>query len=91
MDDLEWSEDLLRKMTTDPVARRDLLWLRAKEKDDEESVADLERVDPDLARRMRVFAFIDGALDDRKRREAYGLAYDERWRFHAVCIVVRTS
>ena len=70
-------------MTQDPVARRDLLWLRAKEKEDEESVADLEHVDPDLAHRMRVFAFIESEVDDRKRREAYGLAYDERWRFHA--------
>ena len=45
----------LDRIARDPTARRELLWLRAKEKDDLETVRSLERLDPGLGERLRRF------------------------------------
>ena len=85
MDDYEdWNDETLRRMTDDPIARRELLWLRAKEKGDDVSVADLERTDPELADRMRDVEWIGDLPAGRKRADAYGRAWDQRWKFHAL-------
>ena len=58
--------------------RRELLWLRAMEKQDEEQARDLERVDPELRSRLaEVVARADG-LNPGAARELYGRAQDER-------------
>jgi len=69
----------------DDGARRELLWLRAKQKGDAEVVSLLEGVDPDLVERMReVERAIGDEPDVRRRYEAYGRAWDECFRRHAV-------
>ncbi len=68
----------------DDVARRELLWLRAKEKGDAEMAALLEDVDPELPARLReVDAEIRLERDERERREAYGRAFDACFERHA--------
>ncbi len=84
LDEIDWDEEAMRRMSDDPIARRELLWLRAKEKEDHVTVADLERLDPELADRMLDVAWIEEVPDDRKRRDAYGRAWDQRWKFHAL-------
>ena len=84
LDDIVWDEETVRRMSEDPISRRELLWLRAKEKEDDRTVADLERLDPELAERMRDVEWIADLDDDRKRRDAYGRAWDQRWKFHAL-------
>jgi hypothetical protein len=46
-------DDVLERIVADPRARRELLWLRAKEKGDDEAARDLESVDPELVARLR--------------------------------------
>ncbi len=60
---------------SDPLYRRELLWLRAKEKEDEEQVADLEGVDPFIRRRLEAAGFDLEQTDG----EGFGRLYDERW------------
>jgi len=68
----------------DDGARRELLWLRAKEKGDAEVVALLEGVDPGLLERMRdVESSIRDEPDDRRRSAAYARAWDECFQRHA--------
>jgi len=58
--------------------RRELLWLRAMEKQDEEQARDLESVDPELVSRLaEVVARAEG-LNPRAARELFGRAQDER-------------
>jgi hypothetical protein len=73
------------RMIENDHARRELLWLRAQEKEDEWSMRDLERVDPDLVDRLRA-AGCDveehpGELP-RERSERFGRFYDERLHWH---------
>jgi hypothetical protein len=78
----EWQ--VIDVICTDDVARRELLWLRAKQKGDAEVVALLEGVDPELVDRMREVERSVGAEDDdRARRAAYGRAWDECFQRHA--------
>jgi hypothetical protein len=91
MDEIDWDEETVRRMSEDPIARRELLWLRAKEKGDDDTVLDLERVDAELADRMRDVEWIDDLPDDRKRRDAYGRAWDQRWKFHAFRLRSRSN
>ena len=44
---------IVRKIAADPHARRELLWLRAREKDDIALASDLEEIDPGLLDRLR--------------------------------------
>jgi hypothetical protein len=76
----------LERICGDDRARRELLWLRAKEKGDDWCVRDLERVDPDIPRRL---AALEALLDprdietDRGRREAYGRLWNQCYEGHA--------
>jgi hypothetical protein len=81
--------EALVRICDDAEARRELLWLRAMEKDDEESARDLERIDPGLLARMMplVEEYLErgNELDGwRERREGYGQLHDERFRYHAL-------
>ena len=62
--------------------RRELLWLRAQEKEDAESIESLERVDPGLRERMRAFMAEtrpDLIEDPRQRRKAFARLWHERF------------
>lgn len=64
----------LRRICEHDQTRRELLWLRAQEKEDAESIASLERADPDLKSRMRAFMTEvrpDQIEDPRQRRQAF--------------------
>ena len=68
-------------LINDPIARRELLWLRAKEKGDDWSLQALEIADPDLRCRMAQIEkeLLPVGVDvetDRERSKAYGRAYD---------------
>jgi hypothetical protein len=80
---------VLQKLMADDHARRELLWLRAKEKEDDITARDLERVDPELVRRLRD-AGADVSERDyegaRERRERYGRLHDECHERHATRI-----
>jgi hypothetical protein len=67
----------LRLLLEDPRARRDWLWLRAREKGDVESLLGLERADPGLPARMdRCDALARSIADPRSRRDVYGVMAD---------------
>ena len=75
--------ELLDALCKDPDARRELLWLRAKEKEDDESLRSLERVDPTLRGRLAdVARRVEAEDDDRERSEAWGREWDERYEWH---------
>ena len=72
----------LRRITQDAELRRDLLWLRAQEKDDEESRASLERVDPQLRQRMEILLADtrpDRMEDPGARRREYVRLWQQRF------------
>jgi hypothetical protein len=76
------------RICAEPKARRELLWLRAMEKEDIETVRFLERVDRSLAPRMR--ALVEHTLPPhvdldrpRERSEYFGRLYSERFAHHA--------
>lgn len=74
------------RIVADDHARRELLWLRAKEKEDEETVRGLEAVDPRLVGRLLAAgADIEERSDEGKweRRERFGRVYDECYERHA--------
>jgi hypothetical protein len=48
--------DAFQTIVGDAAARRELLWLRAKEKEDEEAAAALERLDPGIVDRVEAHA-----------------------------------
>jgi hypothetical protein len=76
----------LDRIARDPAARRELLWLRAKEKDDLETVRSLERADPGLGERLRPFEqklFGDEGSCSRDRQDAYARLWTERLGCHA--------
>src|SRR5688572_8555448 len=76
----------LERICHDDRARRELLWLRAKENGDDWSLRDLETLDPDVRQRV---APLEALLDpraietDRGRREAYGRLWDVCYQRHA--------
>jgi hypothetical protein len=76
------SRDKLRRVCEHDQTRRDLLWLRAQEVEDTESIASLERADPALRARMRAFMAEtrpDLIEDPRKRRRAFARLWQERY------------
>jgi hypothetical protein len=76
----------LERIADDDEARRELLWLRAMEKDDVASAMDLESVDPRLRDRMTdvLVAFAaTGGLVGRSRREWFARAWHECYDRHA--------
>lgn len=76
---------VVRRIVSDAHARRELLWLRAHEKEDVALARELEEIDPGLVDRLRA-AGID--LDDRpaehprERRERFGQLFDDCYRHH---------
>ena len=77
----EVDEDLnkLRLAINNPVLRRQLLWLRAKEKGDEDSAADLVRIEPAI--REWAFALeIEGDTLPSYQQRAHW--YADRWHEH---------
>ena len=79
------AEDLIEKLErvcAHDQVRRELLWLRAQEKEDAESIASLERADPELAARMRAFMAEwrpDLIEDPRRRRRAFARLFQRRF------------
>ena len=72
----------LERICNDDRARRELLWLRAQERDDAMSLAALELADPDLRGRMSRLVHqrgVDAILDPGRRREAFGRLWDEHF------------
>ena len=70
--------------------RREMLWLRAMEKRDEEAAKKMESIDPELRGRVAdVIASVDG-LDSGAAGEVYGRARDERMET-ALAIVRRQA
>ncbi len=61
----------LRRVCEHDETRRDLLWLRAQEKEDVESIESLERADPGLRERMRAFMAESrpDLIEDRRQRQ----------------------
>jgi hypothetical protein len=63
----------MRSMCEDQALHRAWLWLRARQKEDDESLESLERAEPGLRARMAEYDARAQAIDDpRQRREAYG-------------------
>lgn len=82
---LEAEMAAIERIVRDPIARRELLWLRAHEKDDSETARDLERTDPALRARMRDVLDRFDASDiwrDRDRRDWFGREWDRRYQAH---------
>lgn len=78
--------DAIEAICRDPDARRELLWLRAKEKEDEESRISLEEVDPGIVRRLEASGFDITEREGehwRDRRERFAQLYEECYDLHA--------
>jgi hypothetical protein len=72
----------LRRVCAHDQIRRELLWLRAQEKEDAESIDSLERADPGLRERMRAFmaeARPDLIENPRQRRKAFARLWHQRF------------
>jgi hypothetical protein len=81
-DGMEQEVARMHRICSTPRLRRELLWLRAKEKEDEESVESLERTDPDLRNRMTRLLDergISSMTDPERRRQALRDLWDERF------------
>lgn len=75
-------KEKLRRVCEHDEIRRELLWLRAQEKEDAESIESLERVDPRLRERMRAFMAEtrpDLIENPRQRREAFARLWHQRF------------
>ncbi len=80
---------LLEPIAANAHSRRELLYLRALEKEDDREAQSLLRVDPNIVQRLRAMG-IDpeegGARElPRERRERMGRLWDACWRYHARC------
>ncbi len=75
---------IIDTIARDESARRELLWLRAKEKGYEEVLLALVDVDPGLPERMRdVEQAIHAGLGETERALAYSRAWDACYAKHA--------
>ena len=86
-DDIDYASALDR-IAADSHRRRELLWLLAKLKDDDETSKDLESVEPGLALHMRELVSDFSARGERletprERRDAFERLYRERFEHHA--------
>ena len=83
MDDV----DALVKITASAHARRELLYLRALEKDDERAASSLLRSDPNIVRRLRAQGLDPEEGGEwelpRERSERMGRLWEACWRYHA--------
>jgi hypothetical protein len=79
----------LKQICADPATRRELLFLRALEKEDEATLRDLESVQPGLRAHVeRLVA--DQAVRNRRLaggRELLGELYEERLEYHTKRLV----
>jgi len=77
---MECTIEELDLLISDPTARRELLWLRAKEKEDTWSIMDLQRVDPEIESRI---ADLFGEMAD---DADFGELYDRCFDWHVACL-----
>jgi hypothetical protein len=71
----------LRRICEEPEVRRELLWLRAQEEGDMETIASLERADPGLRARLepRLAATRPDRIEDPdERRREYARLWHRR-------------
>lgn len=77
---------VFERIAADGPARRELLWLRAQEKEHWDAVRALEDTDPQIIHRLRAAGAdlreSDGELP-RARRERFGRLWDECYARHA--------
>lgn len=74
----------MERLCLDERARREWLWLRARERDDEATTGALERDDPQLRRRMTAIReAVEGIGAPALRREVYELIMDQLLASHA--------
>ena len=82
---------VLKRIIGDAHARRELLWLRAHEKEDVAMARELEEIDPGLVQRLKAagveVADKPGELP-RDRRERFGQLFDECYRRHELAAEV---
>jgi hypothetical protein len=81
---------ILELICGDTSARRELLWLRAIEKQDKISIELLERADPTLRRRMTALLAqrgLPGPDDPRRRKEAFAAFWHEHFEALAARLV----
>ena len=87
---------VIERMCRDPAIRRELLWLRAKEKLDQETAQSLEEVEPALRDRMATLVAEFVARGNRldtpaEQREGFGRLQDERFDHYAVQFGLRSE
>lgn len=70
-EDLSVEVQALEHVVADAQARRELLWLRAKEKGDAWTISDLKRADPEIEERLQA---AQGPFDD---QADFGRLYDQ--------------
>jgi hypothetical protein len=70
-EDLAVDVQALEYVIANPEARRELLWLRAREKGDDWTISDLRRVDPQIEARLQL---AQGPFDD---DADFGSLYDD--------------
>jgi hypothetical protein len=78
--------EALLRITHDAEARREFLWLRAKEKEDIATARDLERLDPGVVDRLRAAGLdVEDRPDEswRERRDRFGRLQDHHFESHA--------
>jgi hypothetical protein len=78
---------VVRSIAEDPRTRRELLWLRAKEKGEAEQARGLEEVDPLIADRLRAAGLEpaeQAGESPAQRRERDGRLWNERYALHAI-------
>ena len=71
----------LERIASDPKARRELLWIRAKSKADERDARSLLAIDPGIRERLAALYDLEG-LDDlyeRERRDAFEALWDAHY------------
>lgn len=76
----------LERIAGDVVARRELLWLRAMEKEDYDMADSLDESEPGMARRLYLWeaGLADAeTLRGMRARDRYALLWDLRYEVHA--------
>lgn len=78
---------VLEPIATNAHSRRELLYLRALEKEDDREAQHLMRVDPNIVQRLREMGIDPDEGGEweppRERRERMGRLWDACWRHHA--------
>ena len=82
-------EAALKQICADPATRRELLFLRALEKEDEVTLLDLESVQPGLRAHVERLVADHSLRNRRLADECESLAelYEERFEYHAKRLV----